>query len=176
MASGFVGVGAGPRPFVAFGAPPCPRRSCGTAWLGRHVPSHFITLSKPRQLRATEGQDGPAAPAGLSPLPATSLPRIQIPEHVSRRLNALNERYRPPKYLWRSVAAFIIAGEAALRIARGRIHWRNTLQQLHEVGPRSLGVCLLTSFFLGMVFTIQFIRRVGCRDGCQRNLGGWVGG
>ena len=34
------------------------------------------------------------------------------------------------------------------------------------VGPRSLGVCLLTAAFLGMVFTIQFIRWVG----------GWVGG
>lgn len=40
----------------------------------------------------------------------------------------------------------------------GKIHWRNTLEQLNLVGPRSLGVCLLTSFFLGMVFTIQFIR------------------
>jgi hypothetical protein len=29
------------------------------------------------------------------------------------------------------------------------------------VGPRSLGVCLLTAAFVGMVFTIQFIRWVG---------------
>jgi ABC-type transporter Mla maintaining outer membrane lipid asymmetry permease subunit MlaE len=34
------------------------------------------------------------------------------------------------------------------------------------VGPRSLGVCLLTAAFVGMVFTIQFIRWVG----------GWEGG
>ena len=34
------------------------------------------------------------------------------------------------------------------------------------VGPRSLGVCLLTAAFVGMVFTIQFIRWVD----------GWVGG
>jgi ABC-type transporter Mla maintaining outer membrane lipid asymmetry permease subunit MlaE len=38
------------------------------------------------------------------------------------------------------------------------VHWRNTVQQLHLVGPRSLFVCLLTASFVGMVFTIQFIR------------------
>ena len=40
----------------------------------------------------------------------------------------------------------------------GKVHWRNTLEQLSIVGPKSLGVCLLTSAFIGMVFTIQFIR------------------
>ncbi len=40
----------------------------------------------------------------------------------------------------------------------GKVHWRNTLEQLNIVGPKSLGVCLLTSAFIGMVFTIQFIR------------------
>ena len=42
--------------------------------------------------------------------------------------------------------------------AAGKIHWRNTAEQLRLVGPRSLGVCLLTAAFVGMVFTIQFIR------------------
>lgn len=42
----------------------------------------------------------------------------------------------------------------------GKIHWKNTLDQLNMVGPRSLGVCLLTAAFVGMVFTIQFIRCV----------------
>jgi ABC-type transporter Mla maintaining outer membrane lipid asymmetry permease subunit MlaE len=40
----------------------------------------------------------------------------------------------------------------------GKIHWKNTIEQLDMVGPRSLGVCLLTAAFVGMVFTIQFIR------------------
>jgi hypothetical protein len=35
------------------------------------------------------------------------------------------------------------------------VHVRNTLQQLELVGPRSLGVSLLTASFVGMVFTIQ---------------------
>ena len=32
---------------------------------------------------------------------------------------------------------------------------RNTIEQLKLVGPRSLGVALLTAGFVGMVFTIQ---------------------
>jgi len=37
----------------------------------------------------------------------------------------------------------------------GKIHWKNTLEQLKLVGPQSLGVALLTAGFVGMVFTIQ---------------------
>ena len=41
------------------------------------------------------------------------------------------------------------------RVVRLRIHWKNTLQQLKEVGPGSVGVSLLTACFVGMAFTIQ---------------------
>ena len=44
--------------------------------------------------------------------------------------------------------------------AAGKIHWRNTLEQLKLVGPKSMGVALLTAGFVGMVFTIQ----VQCRS------------
>lgn len=37
----------------------------------------------------------------------------------------------------------------------GKIHVRNTIEQLKLVGPRSMGVSLLTAGFVGMVFTIQ---------------------
>ena len=37
----------------------------------------------------------------------------------------------------------------------GKLHWRNTKEQLQLVGPSSLGVALLTAGFVGMVFTIQ---------------------
>jgi ABC-type transporter Mla maintaining outer membrane lipid asymmetry permease subunit MlaE len=37
----------------------------------------------------------------------------------------------------------------------GKIHWKNTAEQLKLVGPSSLGVALLTAAFVGMVFTIQ---------------------
>lgn len=107
---------------------------------------------------------------------------------------------KPPKSLWRSIAALVLGGEALVRILQGegrlalrvcaacvlrvavrkgmvqgnniqtttlfalhdagKIHWKNTIEQLDMVGPRSLGVCLLTAAFVGMVFTIQFIRWV----------------
>ena len=40
-------------------------------------------------------------------------------------------------------------------MAAGKVHVRNTLDQLRLVGPSSLGVSLLTAAFVGMVFTIQ---------------------
>lgn len=47
-------------------------------------------------------------------------------------------------------------GDGGVMLA-GKLHWRNTLEQLQLVGPRSLGVALLTAGFVGMVFTIQVI-------------------
>ncbi len=43
----------------------------------------------------------------------------------------------------------------------GNVHWRNTMDQLKLVGPKSLGVALLTAGFVGMVFTIQVTRGGG---------------
>lgn len=40
-------------------------------------------------------------------------------------------------------------------LTSGKIHWKNTAEQLKLVGPSSLGVALLTAAFVGMVFTIQ---------------------
>lgn len=49
----------------------------------------------------------------------------------------------------------MLGGQSFWRIARGKVHWKNTVDQLLLVGPRSLGVALLTASFVGMVFTIQ---------------------
>lgn len=68
----------------------------------------------------------------------------------------------------------MLAGQSLWRISRGRIHWKNTLDQLRLVGPRSLGVALLTSAFVGMVFTIQFVREFA-RMGLTRSVGGVLG-
>ena len=53
----------------------------------------------------------------------------------------------------------------------GMVHRRNTLEQLKLVGPRSLGVALLTASFVGMVFTIQFVREFA-KLGLTRSVGG----
>ena len=78
---------------------------------------------------------------------------------------------RAPKYAWRTLSALILGGEVMVRILQGKIHYRNTLDQLNVVGPKSLGVCLLTSAFVGMVFTIQFIREFA-KLGLTKSVGG----
>ncbi|XP_010559230.1 PREDICTED: protein TRIGALACTOSYLDIACYLGLYCEROL 1, chloroplastic [Tarenaya hassleriana] len=80
-------------------------------------------------------------------------------------------KWSPSKYIWRGLSVPIIAGQVIVRILRGKIHWRNTLQQLERIGPKSVGVCLLTSAFVGMAFTIQFVREF-TRLGLNRSVGG----
>ncbi|XP_068663383.1 protein TRIGALACTOSYLDIACYLGLYCEROL 1, chloroplastic-like [Aristolochia californica] len=80
-------------------------------------------------------------------------------------------RWTPPRYLWRGLSVFLLAGQVTARTLKGKIHYRNTLQQLERVGPRSVGVCLLTSAFVGMAFTIQFVREF-TRLGLNRSVGG----
>ncbi|MFM7881233.1 MAG: MlaE family lipid ABC transporter permease subunit [Microcystis panniformis] len=41
---------------------------------------------------------------------------------------------------------------------QGKIHRRNTLEQMSIVGPESLTIALITAAFVGMVFTIQVAR------------------
>lgn len=83
----------------------------------------------------------------------------------------LFSKWSPPRYLWRGLSVIILAGQVIIRTLQGKVHWRNTLQQLERVGPRSVGVCLLTSAFVGMAFTIQFVREF-TRLGLNRSVGG----
>ncbi|XP_047307963.1 protein TRIGALACTOSYLDIACYLGLYCEROL 1, chloroplastic isoform X2 [Impatiens glandulifera] len=80
-------------------------------------------------------------------------------------------KWSPPKYLWRGLSAFVLAGQVIVRILKGKIHVKNTLQQLERVAPKSVGVCLLTSAFVGMAFTIQFVREF-TRLRLTRSVGG----
>ncbi|KAI3989783.1 hypothetical protein MKX01_040753 [Papaver californicum] len=79
--------------------------------------------------------------------------------------------WAPPRPLWRGLSVLILAGQVIIRILKGKIHRKNTLQQLERVGPKSVGVCLLTSAFVGMAFTIQFVREF-TRLGLNRSVGG----
>lgn len=97
-----------------------------------------------------------------------------LPERFRERgrsAMALLFNARAPKYAWRTLSALILGGEVMVRILQGKIHYRNTLDQLNVVGPKSLGVCLLTSAFVGMVFTIQFIREFA-KLGLTKSVGG----
>jgi len=62
--------------------------------------------------------------------------------------------------LWgqRLLAATLLGGQVVIHLAQGKIHRRNTLEQLAAVGPDSLLVVLITASFVGMVFTIQVAR------------------
>lgn len=85
-------------------------------------------------------------------------------------LKFLNQ-FNAPRWLFRTVACLVLGGQVITRICKGKIHWRNTRDQLMLVGPKSLGVALLTAGFVGMVFTIQFVREFA-KLGLTRSVGG----
>lgn len=62
--------------------------------------------------------------------------------------------------LWgrRLLGAILLGGQVIIHLSTGKIHRRNTLEQMGVVGPESLLVALVTATFVGMVFTIQVAR------------------
>ncbi|MEX0272116.1 MlaE family lipid ABC transporter permease subunit [Leptolyngbyaceae cyanobacterium UHCC 1019] len=58
----------------------------------------------------------------------------------------------------RLLAAILLGGQVVVRLFTGRIHRRNTLEQLAIVGPASLLIVLMTAVCIGLVFTIQVSR------------------
>jgi ABC-type transporter Mla maintaining outer membrane lipid asymmetry permease subunit MlaE len=64
-----------------------------------------------------------------------------------------------------------MGGQVIYRTLQGKIHWKNLFDQLKAVGPNTLGVAMLTAGFVGMVFTIQFVREFA-RLGLTRSVGG----
>ncbi|PLZ89093.1 ABC transporter permease [Fischerella muscicola CCMEE 5323] len=62
------------------------------------------------------------------------------------------------KWSQRLLAAIFLGGQVIIHLLRGKIHRRNTLEQMAVVGPDSLFIALLTAVFVGAVFTIQVAR------------------
>ena len=62
--------------------------------------------------------------------------------------------------LWfqRLLAAIFLGGQVLMHVISKPIHRRNTIDQMSAVGPESLLIALVTSVFVGMVFTIQVTR------------------
>ena len=58
----------------------------------------------------------------------------------------------------RLLAAIFLGGQVIVHLLRGKINWRNTIEQMAAVGPDSLFISLLTAVFVGAVFTIQVAR------------------
>ena len=61
-------------------------------------------------------------------------------------------------WLERLIAAVFLSGQVVIHLLKGKIHRRNTIEQMAVVGPDSLTICLITAAFVGMVFTIQVAR------------------
>ena len=61
-------------------------------------------------------------------------------------------------WLERALAGFFLAGQIIIHLLQGKIHRRNTEEQMAIVGPDSLTIALVTATFVGMVFTIQVAR------------------
>jgi len=55
-------------------------------------------------------------------------------------------------------STLLLAGQVIWHLLQGRIHKRNTIDQMLMVGPGSLSLSLVTAVFVGMVFTIQVAR------------------
>jgi len=63
-------------------------------------------------------------------------------------------------HMWiqRLIAAIFLGGQVIVHLVEGKLHRRNTMEQMSMVGPESLGITLLTALFVGAVFTIQVAR------------------
>lgn len=71
----------------------------------------------------------------------------------------------------RLTAAILLGGQVLVHMIQGKIHRRNTLEQMAAVGPASLSIALITAAFVGMVFTIQVAREF-INFGATRAVGG----
>ena len=88
--------------------------------------------------------------------------------------NALSN-WEPPKFLWRTLYTLLLLGLVVKRVLWERkLNMQQTLQQIARVGPDTLGVAMLTSAFVGMVFTIQFCQEFS-KVGLTRVIGGLLG-
>ncbi|XP_059439853.1 protein TRIGALACTOSYLDIACYLGLYCEROL 1, chloroplastic-like isoform X2 [Corylus avellana] len=132
-------------------------------YAGRH--ESLMTVPSTRLCAIANTDDG-------SPPSVPVLQEYTNTNHVpNSEAETFLSKWSPPRYLWRGLSVLILAGQVIIRTLKGKVHWRNTLQQLERVGPRSVGVCLLTSAFVGMAFTIQFVREF-TRLGLNRSVGG----
>lgn len=55
----------------------------------------------------------------------------------------------------RALAATFLCGQVIIHLLRGKIHRRNTVEQLISVGPESVSIVLTTALTIGMVFTVE---------------------
>ena len=85
--------------------------------------------------------------------------------------------WEPPKFVWRTFYTFLLLGLVIKRVVwQRKLNMQQTLQQIARVVTRHpwRGKNLLTRFFVGMVFTIQFCKEFS-KVGLTRVIGGLLG-
>jgi len=99
-----------------------------------------------------------------------------VPERVFAWTEKRLLTWEPPKFIWRTAATSLLFGSVLFRMLKQpkRINWEQTMQQIARIGPQTLGVSLLTSSFVGMVFTIQFCKEFA-KVGLKNAIGGLLG-
>ncbi len=60
----------------------------------------------------------------------------------------------------RLLAAVLLGGQVVILLLAGKVHRRNTLEQMAVIGPDSLPVTLITAICVGMFLTIQIGREL----------------
>jgi phospholipid/cholesterol/gamma-HCH transport system permease protein len=75
------------------------------------------------------------------------------------------------RWLIKVVQALLILGKVVVLLLRGRLHRRNTIEQMAIVGTGSLTITLITALFVGAVFTIQVAKEF-INFGAQQAIGG----
>lgn len=67
-----------------------------------------------------------------------------------------------------------IGWSSILVISSGKIHFRNTIEQVKKLGTDSIGIVGFTTWFVGMVFAVQLIKEF-VRFGAGAMIGGVTG-
>ena len=94
---------------------------------------------------------------------------------VAEYLNEALKTWEPPKFLWRTLYTMLLLGLVVKRVVwQRKLNMHQTLQQIARIGPETMGVAMLTSSFVGMVFTIQFCKEFS-KVGLTRVIGGLLG-
>lgn len=96
-------------------------------------------------------------------------------DKIAAYLNEVLKVWEPPKFMWRTLYTLLLLGLVVKRVIwQRKLNMQQTLQQIARVGPETLGVSMLTSAFVGMVFTIQFCQEFS-KVGLTRVIGGLLG-
>ena len=103
-----------------------------------------------------------------------------VGQKVLNLMMEMCEIWNPPKFLWRTAATLLLAGNVCYRLlmkpakVNKRINAKQTIEQIARIGPETLGVAMMTSSFVGLVFTIQFCKEFS-KVGLKNVIGGLLG-